>query len=99
MGEHHNLYPESFWKTIKESITKVVGDEVITREISIGMTVKSDTRAPSPVMYDRLTTALNIYMDAEHEEWLNQDKMIEFLNQNKVQIQQKITRKKKGEDD
>ncbi len=75
-----NIYPKAFWKTVKESVTKTVGNDVITREISIGMTVESDSRMPSPVMYEKVTAALNIYIDEEHKEWMNQDKMLAVLN-------------------
>lgn len=94
MGEH-TMYPKSFWKTVKETITKRVGDDIITREISIGMTVESDTRAPSAIIYEKVTMALNTYIDEEHKDWLNQDKMIELLNTNKSKSKTTRTKEEK----
>lgn len=74
----NNLWVDSLWQTYQESIDLVVPDEDpakpgkrITRKLSIGMSVKSDNRAPSSVLHFALSEALNIIMEEEKEKWLD----------------------------
>lgn len=71
------IWVESFWLTHKESVT--LGDhetgDAITRDISVGMTVKSDKSARSDAMYEALRKALNRIVEEEKEQWLESHKM------------------------
>lgn len=74
-----NMWVDGLWLTHKESVTikdPVSGDSV-TREISVGMTVKSDRTARSDAMYTALRTSLNVIVEEEKETWLESHLMKE----------------------
>jgi len=70
MGTENNVWVDSLWTTRKESITIKVGEDVLTREISVGMSVKSDNRTPSSVLHDKLNQALTKLIEDEKDAWL-----------------------------
>ena len=81
MRDH--LYIDSLWQTYQESVDLVVPDPAnpegpgsrITRKLSIGMSVKSDNRAPAKVLQFALSRALNGLMEEEKERWLEPKSM------------------------
>jgi hypothetical protein len=79
---------ESFWLTRKESVT--VGDpgtgETITREFSVGMTVKSDGSAKSDELYKAVDRSLNIIIEEEKENWMNSH----LMNKEKELLKKKL---------
>jgi len=88
-GMRDNLWTDSLWQTYQESIDIIVPDpdspdgpgSRITRKLSIGMSVKSDNRAPAKVLQYALSKALNSIMEEEKERWLDTHTMktVEFL--------------------
>lgn len=83
-----NKWMESFWLTRKESVT--VGDpgsgENITREFSVGMTVKSDGSAKSDELYKAVDRSLNIIIEEEKENWMNSH----LMNKEKEMLKKKL---------
>jgi hypothetical protein len=79
----NNLWTDSMWQTYQESIDVVVFDpenpegpgQRITRKLSIGMSVKSDNRAPAKVLQYALSRSLNSLMEEEKERWLDTNDM------------------------
>ena len=69
------VWVESLWTTRKEAITIKDGGDEITREISVGMSVKSDNRTPSAVLYEKLDQALSKLIEDEKDKWLNEEIM------------------------
>jgi len=69
------IWVESLWVTRKESITIKIGDEDVTREISVGMTVKAENRVQSAQLYDALNRSLSLLIEAEKDHWLNEELM------------------------
>ena len=74
-NSNEHVWVESLWTTRKESITVKVGDDEVTREISLGMTVKSDNRTPSSVLHEKLDQALSKLIEEEKDRWLTQELM------------------------
>lgn len=67
-----NMWVEALWLTRKEAVTiEDPNGEMVTREISVGMTVKSDKSARSENMYHSLKKALSRIIEEEKEEWLD----------------------------
>lgn len=66
-----NMWTESLWATRKESVTVTSGDDSITRDISVGMTIKGDKGVKSGELYAALDQALDNLMAVEKEKWLN----------------------------
>jgi hypothetical protein len=83
-----HIWTESIWVTRKENCTLKVGDDVVTREFSIGLTVKSDDRSPSSVLYEKLDAALEALIACEKEKWLNDHKMRSSQGEYRSAIQQ-----------
>lgn len=83
-----NKWMESFWLTRKESVT--VGDpssgESVTREFSVGMTVKSDGSAKSDELYKAVDRSLNIIIEEEKESWMNSH----LMNREKELLKKKL---------
>lgn len=79
---------ESFWLTRKESVT--VADpgsgESVTREFSVGMTVKSDGSAKSDELYKAVDRSLNIIIEEEKETWMNSH----LMNKEKEALKSKL---------
>lgn len=69
------IWVDSLWVTRKESVTLSDGDNEITREISVGMNVKSDNRASSSEMHAALNQALSSLIAKEKELWLEAELM------------------------
>lgn len=70
-----SIWVESLWVTRKESISVKIGDDTVTREISVGMTVKSEDRATSPVLHEALNKSLSFLIEKEKELWLDAELM------------------------
>jgi len=68
-----NVWVDSLWTTRKESVTIKDGDDEITREISVGMSVKSDNRTPSAVLHEKLDQALSKLIEDEKDKWLTEE--------------------------
>jgi len=87
-GMRDNLWTDSLWQTYQESIDIIVPDpdspdgpgSRITRKLSIGMSVKSDNRAPAKVLQYALSKALNSIMEEEKERWLDTHTMKEEIS-------------------
>jgi len=81
MRDH--LWTDSLWQTYQESIEVIVPNaddptgpgHRITRKISLGMSVKSDNRAPAKILQYSLSKALNVLMEEEKERWLDSKAM------------------------
>ncbi len=69
------IWVESLWVTRKESLTIQLGEDTVTREISVGMTVKSENRTTSPVLHAALDKSLAVLIQREKELWLDQELM------------------------
>lgn len=74
-NQNGNVWVESLWTTRKEAITIQDGGDEITREISVGMSVKSDNRTPSAVLYEKLDQALSKLIEDEKDKWLTEEIM------------------------
>ena len=70
-----NVWVDSLWTTRKESITLKDGNDVVTREISVGMSVKSDNKTASVVLHEKLDKALSKLIEDEKDAWLNAELM------------------------
>ncbi len=81
MRDH--LWTDSLWQTYQESLEVIVPDPAnpngpghrITRKISMGMSVKSDNRAPAKILQYALSRSLNVLMEEEKEKWLDAKSM------------------------
>ena len=82
-GNGQSIWVESLWVTRKESITLVDGDDVVSREISVGMTVKSENRTSSAVMHESLNRALTGLIEKEKAVWLEAEIMKRELKSTK----------------
>jgi len=71
-GTRH-IWVESLWLTRKEGISLKDGDDLVQREVSLGMTVKCDDRSPSIALYDALERALVVIMEEEKKRWLSEE--------------------------
>jgi len=70
MSNEGNVYVESLWLTRKEGVLIKDGDDVITREISVGMSVKSTDHTNSTILYEKLDQALTKLIEEEKDSWL-----------------------------
>jgi hypothetical protein len=86
MSNENNVWVDSLWTTRKECISIKVGDDVLTREISVGMSVKSDNRTPSSVLHDKLNQALTKLIEDEKDAWLT----AELLKQEQVHLKDSV---------
>lgn len=68
-----NVKVDSFWLTRRESIT--IGDpesgESVSRDFSIGMTVKSDGTVRSDELYKAVNRSLNKIIEEEKDNWMD----------------------------
>ncbi len=71
MSNENVAWVDSLWVTRKESIILRDGDDVISREISVGMSVKSERGIPSSVLHEKLNTALTKLIEDEKDNWLS----------------------------
>lgn len=69
------IWVESLWATRKESISVQIGDDTVTRELSLGMTVKSENRITSAELYEALNKALSHLIEKERQLWLDAELM------------------------
>ena len=92
-----NVWVESFWLTRRESVT--IGDpdggESITRDFSVGMTVKSDGSAKSDGMYKALDKALNVIIEEEKEKWMNSY----LMDKERTKLKEKLKEKSRFKDE
>lgn len=70
MNNESNVWVDSLWTTRKESIILKVGDDLLTREISVGMSVKADKGTPSAVLHQKLDQALTKLIEDEKDAFL-----------------------------
>lgn len=70
MSNEANVWVDSLWTTRKESVTIQVGEDIISREISVGMSVKADKGTPSAVLHEKLNQALTKLIEDEKDAWL-----------------------------
>lgn len=82
------LRVESMWLTHRESVT--ITDpgtgEAITRDFSIGMTIKSDGEKKSDEMYQILRRSLNVIVEEEKETWFDNHHMKSEVKELKEKI-------------
>ncbi len=70
MSNESNVWVDSLWTTRKESIILKDGDDIISREISVGMSVKADKGTPSAILHEKLNQALTKLIEDEKDAWL-----------------------------
>ena len=71
----YDIYVDTFWLTRGESLSIVVDGEKSTRDVSMGMTAKSDKKARAKMMYSAIALALDDIMNTEYETWMNREKI------------------------
>ena len=71
----YDIYVDSFWLTRGESVSVIIDGEKSVREISVGMTAKSDNKARAKMMYSAISAALDDIIDTEYESWMNKEKI------------------------
>jgi hypothetical protein len=83
LKEHKGrIWVDSLWTTYQESIDFEIPNPVnpespirISRKISKGMSVKTDSRTPARIMNEALKQTLNPMLEEDKEAWLNTQKM------------------------
>lgn len=70
MSNESNIWVDSLWTTRKESVILKDGDDIISREISVGMSVKADKGTQSAVLHEKLNQALTKLIEDEKDAWL-----------------------------
>mgnify|MGYP001161687732 CR=1 FL=1 len=73
MPEKGQMWVDTVWVTRRESVT--IGK--ITREASVGMSVKNDYQALAKDVYSKADKAVEMLLDQERAKWLNQEEMKE----------------------
>jgi len=86
MSNESNVWVDSLWTTRKESIILKDGDDIISREISVGMSVKADKGTPSAVLHEKLNQALTKLIEDEKDAWLT----AELIKRERHQVKESI---------
>ena len=86
MSNESNVWVDSLWTTRKESLSIKVGDDMLIREISVGMSVKADKGTPSAVLHQKLDQALTKLIEDEKDAWLT----AELLKQEQTHLKDSV---------
>jgi hypothetical protein len=86
MSNESNIWVDSLWTTRKESVILKDGDDIISREISVGMSVKADKGTPSAVLHEKLNQALTKLIEDEKDAWLT----AELIKRERHQVKESI---------
>ena len=87
-----NMWVDSLWITRKESLSI----DGISRETSVGMSIKNDYRAATTDIYDKADKALNRLLEEEKERWLNQETMVKERDSVFTRIKKQKEKKTNG---